>query len=210
MNNKEYIRGAFDEIHAPDALTRKVKNMNKKEAKRNFNLRYAAAGIAAFAFFFMTSNGICYAATGETWVGKAIVYINGEKQETNIEWKQEGDTLVGEVSYEIEEGDSIEIVEAENADGSPVVEDVELAITDDGTSGSDISGTANITYSSTIQGELSVVEESEKMYLVSGSSKIDITEDFADGEATGTIELDGETMNYTVTGTPEEYEITFN
>ncbi len=210
MNNNDYIRGAFDEIHAPDALLRKVKNMNKKEAKRNFNLRYAAAGIAAFAFFFMTSNGICYAATGDTWVGKAIVYINGEKQEENIEWKQEGDTLVGTVSYEVNDGDSIEIVEVENVDGSPVVEDVAIDLTDDDTAASGISGTVDVTYSSTIQGELSVVEEGDKMYLVSGSSKIDITEDFADGEATGTIGMDGETMNYTVTGTPEEYEITFN
>ena len=35
MNNRDYVRGAYDEIHAPDALFGKVMDMNKKEAKKN-------------------------------------------------------------------------------------------------------------------------------------------------------------------------------
>ncbi len=205
MNNREYVRGAFEEIHAPDALIRKVINMSKKEAKKNFKLKYAVVALAAFAVAFAGSNGICYAATGETWVGKAIVYINGEKQEADIEWSQEGDTLVGEVSYEIEEGDVVEVIEVENADSDIVVEDVELEFFDDPSSESGVGGTANLTYS--YGNNVELVEENGKIYLTSYNDKVDITEDFADGKATGTIQFDGATANFTVTGTVEEYDI---
>ena len=52
-------------------------------------------------------------------------------------------------------------------------------------------------------------KEGKKTYLVIGEAekKIDITKDFADGDAKGKFELDGQTYKYHVSGTVEKYDI---
>ncbi|MBQ9934269.1 MAG: hypothetical protein IJO70_00290 [Lachnospiraceae bacterium] len=185
MNNRDYVRGAYDEIHAPDALFGKVMDMKNKEVKkfdkRNV-LKYAAA-FAAFAVAFAGSNGICYAATGETWVEKAIVYINGEKQEVDVTVTQEGDAAVAEMSLTVDENDDVVV---------SMVDEAEVSTED--TVGS-MSNTAELK------------AEDGKVLLVVYGQTVDITEDFADGEAGGQVEYDGEMVNYTVTGTADAYEI---
>ncbi len=188
MNNSKYIRGAFDEIHAPNALLRKVKTMNKKEAKKNYGLKYAITALAGFAFVFVASNSICYAATGETLVEKAYVYINGEAYEADIEWSQDGDTLVGQVSYDVSDG-----------------EEVSIQMTNEITPDSTYEDNSDFTYSYDSTYEL--IEEDGKIYLVVNDNKVDITEDFSDGEASGTIKCNDETVNFVVSGTIDEYEI---
>ncbi len=185
MNNRDYVRGAYDEIHAPDALFGKVMDMKNKEVKkfdkRNV-LKYAAA-FMAFAIAFAGSNGICYAATGETWVEKAYVYINGEKQEVDVTVTQEGDAVVAEMQLEVDENDDVVVSMVDEADVS----------TED-TVGS-MDNTAELKY------------ENGKVYLVVGDESVDITDDFADGEATGQVECEGEIVSYTVTGNADAYEI---
>ena len=185
MNNREYVRGAYDEIHAPDALFGKVMDMKNKEVKkfdkRNV-LKYAAA-FAAIAVAFAGSNGICYAATGETWVEKAYVYINGEKQEQEINYTQEGDTEVGEIQLEVDEDDDVEVSLVE-----------EVVLTEENTD-------------SSMENTAEIKNENGKVYLVVLGETVDITEDFADGEAAGQVDCDGEMVNYTVTGTADAYEI---
>ena len=185
MNNRDYVRGAYDEIHAPDALFGKVMDMKNKEVKkfdkRNV-LKYAAA-FAAIAVAFAGSNGICYAATGETWVEKAYVYINGEKQEQEINYTQEGDTEVGEIQLEVDEDDDVEVSLVE-----------EVVLTEENTD-------------SSMENTAEIKNENGKVYLVVLGETVDITEDFADGEAAGQGDCDGEMVNYTVTGTADAYEI---
>lgn len=209
MKNRDYVRGAYDEIHAPDALFGKVMNMKKKENNMRNVLKYAAAAFGVFAITFAASNGICYAATGETWVGKAIVYINGEKQEKDITWTQDGDTLVGEVEIAAEEGVVYEVVEVPDENGDIVVEDVQIEFTDNNVDEFAVDGTSTGSYIS----QDSVPElksENGKIYLVVADEKVDITEDFADGEATGEIKYDGEVASYTVTGTLDDHKIELN
>lgn len=208
MNNRDYVRGAYDEIHAPDALFGKVMDMKNKEAKkfdkRNV-LKYAAA-FAAIAVAFAGSNGICYAATGETWVEKAYVYINGEKQEVDMTWSQDGDTLVGQAEITTDDGVVCEVEEVPNEDGDIVVDDVvmeftdsnvdEFAVNDDGTS-------VAISQDNVPQ----LKNEDGKVYLVVADETVDITEDFADGEATGEIKYDGKVVGYTITGSLDEHQI---
>ena len=208
MNNRDYVRGAYDEIHAPDALFGKVMDMKNKEVKkfdkRNV-LKYAAA-FMAFAIAFAGSNGICYAATGETWVKKAYVYINGEKQEVDMTWSQDGDTLVGQAEITTDDGVVCEVVEIPNEDGDIVVDDVvmeftdsnvdEFAVNDDGTS-------VVISQDNVPQ----LKNEDGKVYLVVADETVDITEDFADGEATGEIKYDGKVVGYTITGSLDEHQI---
>lgn len=182
MNNRDYVRGAYDEIHAPDALFGKVMNMKKKENNMRNVLKYAAA-FAAFAVAFAGSNGICYAATGETWVEKAYVYINGEKQEQDITYTQQGDAVVGEMSLTVDENDDV------------VVSVVDEAVVGEGE------------FSGAMETTAELKTENGKVLLVVSGQTVDITEDFADGEATGQIMYDGEMVNYTVAGNVDAYEI---
>ena len=57
-----------------------------------------------------------------------------------------------------------------------------------------------------------LVQENDRVYLIingDNANRIDITEDFADGSATGTYTgLEGVSLRYTVTGNMEEYHTT--
>lgn len=191
MNNKEFVRGVYDEIHAPEELFGKVMDMNKKEAKKNKVMRFAAGAVATFALAFVASNGICYAATGETWVEKAIVYINGEEQEVEIEMHQDGDTTYGEVSFEVDEEDTVSVAYNDTLPGD------EKNAVDEGNADAIINEDVVV-----------IVEDKDgRVYLNIGEEIIDITEDFADGEAKGTVSIDGTNYDYTITGNANEYNI---
>ncbi len=194
MNNKEFVRGVYDEIHAPEELFGKVMDMNKKESKKNNIMRFATGAVATLALAFVASNGICYAATGETWVEKAIVYINGEEKEVEIEMHQDGDMTYGEVSFEVDEEDTVSIVHTDELpeDGKNPV--------DEGS------------YDAIINEDVVVVVEDKdgRVYLNIGEEIIDITEDFIDGEAKGTVSIDGTNYDYTITGNAGEYDLSIS
>lgn len=90
MKNREYVRKAYDEIHAPEALFEKIMDRKKENNMRNV-LKYAVVTFGVFALTFVTSNAVCYAATGETWIKKAIIYINGEERETDMTWNRKSE-----------------------------------------------------------------------------------------------------------------------
>ncbi|MBQ8413253.1 MAG: hypothetical protein IJX12_06585 [Lachnospiraceae bacterium] len=191
MNNKEFVRGVYDEIHAPEELFGKVMDMNKKESKKRNILRYVAGVAATLGVAMVASNGICYAATGETWIEKAIVYINGEEQEVEIEMHQDGDTTYGEVSFEVDEDDTVSVVYNDTLPGD------EINTVDGGTADAIINENVVV-----------IVEDKDgKVYLHVGDTTIDITEDFADGEATGNISIDGTEYEYTITGNAGAYDL---
>lgn len=106
---KDKIRQVYDEIHAPEALLGKVMEMKKDEFKGRRIVKYIAAAVLALAIMVAASNGICYAATGETWIGKMKVWINGVETEQDVTWQQDGDTLVGIMEMEVEEGEPFEM-----------------------------------------------------------------------------------------------------
>lgn len=115
MKEKEAIKKVYDEIHASDALFGKVMELNMKSCKAKAVVKYVAASIAAATLAFGASNGICYAATGESLVSKVIVLINGEETEQEMVWTSEGDKVYGEVTIEVEDGDSASISFTEEA-----------------------------------------------------------------------------------------------
>lgn len=188
MNNKEFYTDTFNEVHVPATVLGKVRDMKmeKTTIKRQNKLRYAVSVVAILTVCLIASNGICYAATGDTWIQKVTFYVNGEKQELDMTMHKEGDTLVGEVTREIEGKESYMIITSSDASESD-----QVMITD----------SANK--------ETSLVSEADKIYLVIGGNlkRIDITEDFADGKCSGTVELEGVTYNYEVTGTLEDNSI---
>ena len=199
MKNRDYVRSAYDEIHVPDALFGKVINM-KKENKTRSVLKSAAIAFGAFIITFVASNGICYAATGETWVGKAIVYINGEKQEHEITYVQEGDKIVGEIEFEVDEQQDMLVRVDDEADGA-----VEYNIQVDS------NADASSEYVDIIFVDTAILEtKNDKVYLVIYDKMVDITEDYIDGEASGRIDVNGQPVIYIVKGNCDEYEITLN
>lgn len=202
MKNRESIRHVYDEIHAPDAVFRKVMEMEKKKLNLRNVMKYAVGTAAALAITFVTSNGICYAATGETWISKAIVYINGEATQQEMTWHQNGDTLYGEVKVSAEDGEEVEVLAVENMDGEVKADEVFIQL-EDGYTTSDVAEVSNSQEVFTAE----LKQEDGKIILVAGEEKIDITEDFQDGEATGTFEYMGITVKYIVMGSVEESEI---
>ena len=82
MSNSSQYKAMMGEVHASADLIGKVKGIPmEKTKKRTTALKFATATCAALLGVFVVTNGVCYAATGETWVEKATVYINGEPVE---------------------------------------------------------------------------------------------------------------------------------
>jgi len=109
MKERESVKKVYDEIHAPEALLRKVMEMNKKDFKFRNAVKFVAMAAAALAITVVASNGICYAATGETWIGKMKVLINGVEMEQEVTWERQEDMLVGTIEMEVEEGEPFEM-----------------------------------------------------------------------------------------------------
>lgn len=66
MNNKEFYKRTFDQIHVSEELLGKVKMQKNKKllVRRNYYAKCAAAAI--LVFIIIGSNVICYAATGKS------------------------------------------------------------------------------------------------------------------------------------------------
>lgn len=111
MNNQEKIKQTFDQIHAPETLLGKVMDlqMEKREFKmRNF-VKIAVCVLVLGLGLFGAGNGICYAATGESLMTKMKIVINGEETQQDVEWKQQGDSYVGELVIPSEDGSSVTV-----------------------------------------------------------------------------------------------------
>ncbi len=178
MTNREKYQQAFSVLKASKEI-----QMEEIPMKKNSVVKTAVAAAAAVAVCFVGSNSICYAATGETWVEKMMVFINGEATETEVNV-----TNLGNGDYEY----SMDVTEDMSSVGMSIVTDE---------NGVDRVGTME-----TEDVPVFVVEEG-KQYLCFGETRTDITEDFSDGEATGEVICESGRYHYVITGTQEEYSI---
>lgn len=207
MTNKEKYQQAFSRIKASRKLEMEDIEMNK-----NVVFTKGIAVAAAIALCFVGSNGICYAATGATWVEKMVVLFNGETKEMDVEVKDMGDGSYGyffdlpedgEYSFEVPENSSIGV----GMITEQVPEDFQSSI-------------SNIDFGLDLESDEIVVPEGEPLeittsievvdgiqWLCVNEERVDITEDFADGEASVLIPLEGEEYYFYITGTVEEYSI---
>lgn len=195
-DNYEFYTSTFDEVHASDELLRKVKNMTEtKPKKKIYAIRKVLYVAAAVVVMLIASNAIVYAATGETWVEMVAVYVilNGEPQEVEAIKTTDAD---GNVSYKIDLDEqngvkqSLEFFgdDAEFSDGESFV------IETPGT-------------------EPTLTEEDGKIYLEISAMefKEEITDDFADGKASVTInDADGNKFIVNIEGTLESYEVSYS
>lgn len=203
MSNKQWYKDTFDEMMMSEEAIRKVKGiMEKKENKRMRTGFRVAVTMAALAVVFVVSNVAVYAATGSTLVEKGIeqvsVFIDKKKVDVKEikQYKDKDGNSVYEIEVDDKKGHEAEIrsswneknMKEENMSGVMDVDDTDAQIT-------------------LIGRELK--KEGKKTYLVIGEDEkeIDITKDFADGDAKGKFELDGQTYKYHVSGTVEKYDI---
>ena len=186
--NRAYFQETFQELHAPDALCRKVKNMTKMEAKK-IGMSVAkklAVAAAIAAVLFAGSNGVAYAMTGSTWLETVVVKLNVNGVAYDMEMN--GEVLEdGMVRY----SGTVEV--PDDSSGSVVM------ITDAEAAGQSYYMNMDTT---TEMDRTEVVEEDGKVYLVDGTVKLDITEDMADGQAVGSYEKNGVVYQYEVKEEP--------
>lgn len=153
MKNKEKFERTYNEIHAPEALVWKVMDMSKEIETKKFKTRnvvkYAVCTLLVMMLTFVASNGICYAATGESLVTKIKVTINGLDSAMDINWKKDGNVYQGEMEIPSDDGSNatitfdaknpedfdadiyIETKEAENEDGSVTEKTFEIVDPDE-------------------------------------------------------------------------------
>lgn len=223
MSNEELYKSTLNKVHVPKAVLGKVGEMNKerKTMRRRYVLQYAAYAIVMGGILFAATNGICYAATGETLIKKVDAYINGEKVENGFSWYREGDEIKGKIKVPLEE----EIRTFDIAIGDPnekiVPENLVFDVAVYGDDGEPIASSGDFKYVHEEDEKLEcdivcydpndepVKEKDGRIIWDMGDEEYDITDDFADGEASVVIDLvetPGTKIKYTITGTIDDYE----
>lgn len=206
MSNASQYKAMMGEVHASADLIGKVKGIPmEKTKKRGVALRLATATCAGLLGVFVVTNGVCYAATGETWVEKATVWVNGEPMEMDVQMSQDGDVTVGTIEYTVEDadgegGDIAMTMRAEDGDFSNMAYEIK-DYTAEGADAAD--GAA---------GGMVLESDDGHVLLVPGDGSeaepIDITDQInAQGGATGTFEMDGVTYVYQVSGEPGNWHV---
>lgn len=190
MKKQEQYRNMMDEIHVSGDVLRKVRDMRMdgRTMKMKAIFKTISAVAAAFAVFFAASNGICYAATGQTWMSKAIVYINGEPTEQDIIWYEDGNgNGTAEISVD-EEMESASVITGYEMDEN--------------------AASVNPNLVDNVQAE--IIEEDGRKYLKYNGGKMDITEDLEDGNAEGNFVADDMTYHYLISADGDDYEISLS
>ena len=190
MKEQEKYKQMMDEIHVSEATLRKVMDMdrNKKIANKRKMMKRVGTIAAALLLCLGATNGISYAKTGHSLMAKVIFYINGEKVEKNVAFDESGN---GSISFEVKEptkGEcSVEVGNAVDENGNSISSDVPSEEDEM------LKGT--------------VISKNGKQFFKYGKEEVDITEDLADGKASGTIESSGEKYHYEVTEKDGNYSV---
>lgn len=206
MKNEKWYKETFEKVHVPKELLGKVMNMeNQTERKIKRGWRYAMGTLAVTFGLFIASNGICYAATGETWVSKMTIYFNGEKIEKDVTWQENEDgTFSGTVDMEGDEEVELFAITDDvmmeqdgfsySFNGEDITEDERYAIVD-------------CKVETNVDGSVWLrVNENETCVM-----EVDLTDDLADGKAEGDMSYDGFTYHYQVTQDEDgEYNLMFS
>lgn len=194
-DNHEFYQSTFDEVHAPDELLRKVQNMSNTETKKKvYAIRKVIYIAAAIIIVFAASNAVVYAATGETWVEHTVhAVVNGDDYNAKTVNKYDDNGQVSSQKVEINYGNGMK--EGIEYDGDYAIDE---------NSDFEIQSSKN---------KPILKEENDKTYFVWSEIdiKIDITDDFKDGEAKFLVlEEGGNKLFATVKGTIDEYVIDYS
>ncbi len=106
MTEKD-IKRTFDEIHMPPDLLGKVEDAMDGKRKKSISrpMKFAAA-LAVLAVCLLATNGICFAATGDSLFGRITMYVNGEEVNLDdVTLEKNGDTVTATIDNVPEDGD---------------------------------------------------------------------------------------------------------
>ena len=197
----------MEEVHAPADLLGKVKGipMEKRTKAPAAALKVATAAMVAVVGVFAVTNGVCYAATGETWIEKAVVMVNGSPVELDVKMTQNGDVTIGEVTYEVADDDSDAALDMTvvSEGGDPAEPGIGTFEITDYTAPDAPAGKAVAT--------APVLERDDGRVYVApeGTEPVEVTEQLAaEGAAIGEYEADGVTYVYKVAGEKGAYHAT--
>lgn len=95
----------------------------EKTARRKATLHFAAVAMASVMSLFVVTNGVAYAVTGETWVEKAIVIVNGEPMEVDVATSERDGKEIQSTEFMV--GETSVLLEAED------LSDIELGFSDE-------------------------------------------------------------------------------
>jgi len=175
--NREFYKGAFEEIRVPEGLAEKVERITVGDVKSGGNgvgrvIRKVAIAAAVLVALFAGSNGIAYAMTGETWMETIMLrrIIDGTEHEIEAEKRE---LRNGETVYYggIEGTDGVMHMFVEHESGGVYME---------------IESTG-----------AEVWMQDGRIYIWDGDLEIDITDDFEDdGFAIGTYKVNGVLKSY--------------
>lgn len=194
MREQEKYKQMMNEIHVSETTLRKVMemDMSKKSMNKRGTMKKMGMAAAALLLCLVASNGICYAATGHSLATNVKVYINGEEVEADDVDVVENEDGTVTVTTEIDTSDDGSGSEVSSVIASDVIsEDVEALIEEQGMN--------------TINGR--VIEKDGKQYFKYNGGEVDITEDLADGKASGTITDSDAEYHYEVTEKDGEYNV---
>lgn len=203
MSNKQWYKDTFDPMVMSDEAMRKVKGiMEQKEKKRMRTGFRVAVTMAALAVVFTVGNVAVYAATGSTLVEKGIEQVSFFIDKKAVDVKDVK-------QYKDKDGNSVYEIELDDKKGHET--EAQVIMNEKNMKDENISAVMEMDENDLtmklFSGELK--KKGKKIYLVIGEKEkeIDITKDFADGDAKGTFELDGQTYKYHVSGTVEKYGV---
>lgn len=201
MDSKDFnelYKRAFNSVHAPDELLRKVNNMNEAKPKRKiYAIRKVIYIAAAIVVLFVASNAVVYAATGETWVEQIGVHLiaNGEEQYVDmIKSTDENGNKTYEFGIDEKDGSQQEFVFGADGYDADIKDGDTVVVETPGT-------------------QATLTEEDGKIYfeIPAMDVKEDITEDFADGKASVTLAQEGgKKLTAIIEGTIDGYTVNFS
>lgn len=205
-SSKQLYQDTFDQIKLSDEGYRQIRNMEEntmihfdKQTKRRLGFR-TAISLAALTVVLLSANGIAYAATGSTLMEQVAehiyVYVDGKPYDSIkvTKFKDENENT----NYQITLDDKAKTVtiteEGEAATGNQKSKDTKAPASKQENLKTSVKQVDNTTY-------LIIKGISEKPL------KVDITRDYADGSAEGTVQIEKAEYQYKVSGTLEEYTI---
>lgn len=201
MTNKQRYKETFDTMMLSEERIRKVKSMiekNEKKRMRRTGFRVAVSA-AVLTAVFLIGNVVSYAATGSTLVEKGMKRVSFcvNKDNVSISVVQTKNDKDGNTSYEMKSKDGE--VSGRISVNNRYLEDESISVV----AGTKDKELAMVLISAKLE------KKGKKVYLVigDGERRLDITKDFADGEAKGEFNLDGEFYQFVVAGTVEKNDI---
>ncbi len=203
MSNHENFKATMEQVELSQFALQKMKDVEGKRMKKP-TWKYVVTA-ASLALFFLLSNTICYAMTGNSFIDQVRLFLDIEKEHIMINNGTFSESLTN--TYVGEDG----LTYYEFSDGS---------IT--GISVRDPAHTSIFDYKIPIEGGFvsgiiefvgTLYEEDGSIYLDLYGDPIDVTEDFVDGVITGSFIYTGlenemsESFEYRVEGTLKDYTV---